>query len=185
MKASKIIIGIMLIALMAVGCKTTKTKTSTDTKAKAQVETQSASKTDSTGTLTNQKASVDKTQTKEAAKIKTKETEWSKPDSMGKQYPVKTKETETDYTKDTKNDVAAGEQSKQKTDLNKSTDNKVKQKASAEQNHKAAADSKTESPSFVNYIFGALAGVIAILFLIDSGALTKLWAWIIRLLYKN
>lgn len=118
MKTFKLIVGIILILMLAVSCKTAKPLINSSTESKVEVKTSTNLKKDSTAKTDESLNTTTKQEVKEATTIWTQDVMWSAPDSIGKQYPVKSTTKIVGTNKDTKVNSNSTTNKKQEQTLN-------------------------------------------------------------------
>lgn len=161
MKTTNIIIA-LIILLFAVSCKTTqKTSSTLKTESELDLSFKSTNRSDSSGVEKKDIQVHDNTVIDEDIETITTETQWSEPDSLGKQFPLKTKTTATNRTKKTKNDFAITDKTMQKSNLQKENESQLELEAKKETDSKNINKTTVDNSSGIKWLLIAVGIGIA------------------------
>lgn len=162
----KLIIGLIICVL--IGCKTTESNLTDNSKVQTDLSIEKETSSNLKDNSVKSEEKSDKSQTNENVNKSTDETIWSKPDSLGNQYKVKTTHTEENRNTKTKADLKT--KAENKADVDKKDKAKSKNDSKADLKNNIQTEDKTEiqNPDWMNWGVGIgliVLGVIVYLFL--------------------
>lgn len=164
----KLIIGLIICIIALIGCKTTESNLTDKSKAKTELSVEKETSSDLKDNSVKSEEKSDKSQTDENVNKSTDETLWSKPDSLGNQYKVKTTHTEENRNTKTKADVKTKADSKADVDKKDKAKSKADSKADIKKDIQTEDKTEIQNPDWMNWAVGIgliVLGVIAYFFL--------------------
>lgn len=156
----------LLTALCAVSCKTTKTATksalSVQTDQKNNLDQHTTSQTDVQ--LSCQSSDTGNTTTHVDEVIE--ETTWSAPDSTGAQYPIKTTKTTRQTHTDKQNNIQTNQENNTSTVTESDTKDKSQTTTHIEDQKEAKTTTKTKTPAWIIVLIVGVLAIVAIVVLL-------------------
>ena len=164
--ATAIMLSTLLTVLCCVSCKTQKNTYRQTTTQQTNERTQTRTQTDSTAARTIDLRHDDRTAIAETRTEQTEVTDWSAPDSLGRQYPLRTSRTTTTTRRGQRNDIQTTV-----TDNRSATTHTVsEEQTDTQQDTQTKTDSKvkteTTTPSWVIWLILGIIAALTIIVLI-------------------
>lgn len=167
MRAVSLTLSLILVMLIAVTCRTVKISESISTKFDSEIVSDTKAKSEVHTDLTDKSKLVDSSTSQDTTSEVIIETEFSAPDSTGRQHVVKTRTTERNSGKRKVNSVIGQKNISQRSDSTGTTINKSKASVKSESEVNRSETVKRKTPLWVWLPVGIVAvGLVVLAYLV-------------------